>query len=789
MDIIYSNNTKRELPVRFNIHFRAIYDYLQEHANDPKSVLYDAAPRGLKIFKDYPDLLHGFEDVRLLKKYAEPIDFLMRFLFPEFLETNEIKAGCVPFDMTMFKLSERFRNIVKNAGDDFELKIRNFDESKLYVMCCSFILSMYYGKNIDMKRPFFYDIPNVNENKMYTYRAAFNSDFCSIHKSDDAPELSEEDFNYLMDNFHDFDAWKEKVPANSYIIDGFGIMNLFDVTTEEIISNIHTTLLEKDDEAVFRFQEDLRKLMNIPDLEFGFSIINISEEKTQKTAVKNVHSLLFEEIHCECTRHFFCSSILNNVFNHKQIFTISDLETYGKKNDYNDFYTVLKKQDIQSFVLVPIDLDEEHLGIMELGSRRKHELNSVNVQKLDDILPLFITAVQRSVQEEYNQFESLIQEHYTSIHPSVKWRFHDAVENYLIQKMNKIKNAKLEDIVFDNVYPIYGQCDIKGSSVARNKAIQQDLIAQLEMAIAILKETYKLDKLPIYEELIFRINKYLGQIRKGIKSGDEVGITDFLKKDIYPVFNYIKTINSELKALVEAYDERIDSNVLVVYEKRKTYEDYVTRLNTVLADYIDSKQEEAQQMFPHYFERFKTDGVDFNMYIGQTLVRNKNFNLLYLHNLRLWQLQVICEMENLAKQLESENQFSLQIASLVLVHHMPLSIKFRMDEKQFDVNGAYNIRYEIIKKRIDKSLVKGTSERLTQPGKLAIVYTQDKEAEEYVKYIQFLQSKNYLKKDIEFLDIEDLQGIVGLKALRVKINYDKSIIEPISIDELQSISV
>jgi hypothetical protein len=101
-----------------------------------------------------------------------------------------------------------------------------------------------------------------------------------------------------------------------------------------------------------------------------------------------------------------------------------------------------------------------------------------------------------------------------------------------------------------------------------------------------------------------------------------------------------------------------------------------------------------------------------------------------------------------------------------------MAIKFRMDEKQFDVDGAYNIRYEIIKKRIDKANIKGTDERLTVPGKIAIVYSQEKDALEYLKYISYLQSKNQLGK-VESLELEDLQGVSGLKALRVEVVYQK----------------
>jgi hypothetical protein len=64
------------------------------------------------------------------------------------------------------------------------------------------------------------------------------------------------------------------------------------------------------------------------------------------------------------------------------------------------------------------------------------------------------------------------------------------------------------------------------------------------------------------------------------------------------------------------------------------------------------------------------------------------------------------EMENVAYAARDEMGQQLRVASLILVHGNPLAIKFRMDEKQFDVDGAYNIRYEIIKKRIDKAFIK-----------------------------------------------------------------------------------
>ena len=109
---------------------------------------------------------------------------------------------------------------------------------------------------------------------------------------------------------------------------------------------------------------------------------------------------------------------------------------------------------------------------------------------------------------------------------------------------------------------------------------------------------------------------------------------------------------------------------------------------------------------------------------------------------------------------------------MILAQSIPLNISFRRKERKFDVDGAYNIRYEIVKKRIDKVHVRDSDERLTQPGTVAIVFSQQKELNEYLEYIEFLQNEKLLGEKIEHLELEDTQGISGLKAVRVDINFE-----------------
>ncbi|WP_430411562.1 GAF domain-containing protein [Kordia sp.] len=775
-----------KLPLQLVISFDQVISFYDKYIEDKNHPYHKSALEITEYLDNYPELREGFTDLSKLEVYQEQIDLVLEGLFPEILSDNEIKVATVPFSFQSFKYSNRLKSILKNAGDDYSFTARNLEEKELYLHACVMILNVCYGYTIDLKRPFYFDVPDKNLGITKHYRVAFNGDFCQVIPTENAPKITEEDVHLLLDNYDNIEVWKQKFPLESYIFKGFGIMNLFDVTFDETLSSIRENLLRSDDDLVASLRENLSEFFNIKDLKLGFSVYGNIEKDTYRSLIKRSESLLFkseEEVACS---EFFCKGVVTQIFEKHEEVAISDMERYGELSGKNGFYKRLKAQGIQSIILIPIVASKgRDLAVLEIASPRAYELNSVNQQKLRDIIPVFEAAVSRASEDFQNILEATIQEQYTSIHPSVKWRFYDAAEKYQHKVSKQVKDPMIEDIVFDDIYPLFGQSDIKGSSLARNEAIKEDLITQLQLAIKVLEAALEQHNLPIYEELIFRVETYLNDTQEGLKAGDELGILQFLKKDIYPVFNHLKATDSKLAVLISEYINSLDDNLKVVYDKRKAYEDSVNILNKRLANYLDKKQEDAQAMFPHYFERYKTDGVEYNMYIGQSLVKNKSFHKLYLYNLRLWQLQNMYEMEQVAYNARKEMEHDLEVASLILVHSSPLAIKFRMDEKQFDVDGAYNIRYEIIKKRIDKANIKGTTNRLTIPGKIAIVYSQDKDAREYIKYIKYMQSKNYFGK-LEKLELEDLQGVSGLRALRVEVLYQDNFNEKSSmtIDEL-----
>lgn len=63
----------------------------------------------------------------------------------------------------------------------------------------------------------------------------------------------------------------------------------------------------------------------------------------------------------------------------------------------------------------------------------------------------------------------------------------------------------------------------------------------------------------------------------------------------------------------------------------------------------------------------------------------------------------------------------LDTAHLIFLQAFPLAVTLWVEEKHFSVDGAYNCRYEIVKKRIDKAQIRDTGERRTQPDQVVTV--------------------------------------------------------------------
>lgn len=766
---------RMKMPFKHLISFEKLLTKYDEHLKGDDPFLAATAERILAVEKGFPELRNGFSDFSLLEKNKDLIDSILQDTFTEALSSNEIKVATLPYQDVIIKSSKRFQSIIHEAGDGYEPEIRNVGDDMDYIMSCVVVLNYYYGYKLDFSRPYFYDIPDAN-GVMRHYRILYNADFIDVIPTDKAKEVTQEDVDELLANPTDIKLWKEKIPPESFISKGFVIANLFDVTMEQAISNIKSKLISKDTLQPVKFMNDLQEtfksFFRLPNIKVGFASFDAKKDQFEEVAGIGFDSFLLRGRHAIDCKVALCEESYHKLIDFNSYFTITDMDRMVGQSGEMQPYKGLQDQGVQSAIFAPIAYEGKLLGILEIVSQKKGVLNGVNAQKLDDVMPFIVSAVVRTKNEENNRIDAIIQNECTSVHSSVYWRFQEEAKRFMQDEIEG-RSPSFKEIVFKDVYPLFGQIDIKDSSQARNLAIQRDLMIQLSEIDSVLNIALKKWNLPIYEELIFRVNNHLDSIKEMLYTNSEQAIFDFVQDEISPVFEHLKKADKEIENHILAYESKIDMGTGSYYDHRKNYDESVTLVNKTLSSVIDKRQESAQNMFPHYYERYKTDGVEHNMYIGSSISESKEYNPLYLNNLRLWQLQVMCEMENAHYSLKPKLPVPLDAASLILVYNTSLSIRFRMDEKQFDVDGTYNARYEVIKKRIDKSYIKGTEQRLTQKGVLSIVYSQKKDELEYLRYIKFLKSKGYFTNQIEIVELEGLQGVSGLKAIRAQILYKR----------------
>src|SRR6185295_2764256 len=117
------------------------------------------------------------------------------------------------------------------------------------------------------------------------YRAFINADFTDILPCKDVKPLTENDIYELTNNFGNIQLWKKKIPPNSFKLEGFTLLTLFDVTRDESVSALKFDLIKKDSltrpDIIEQIQENLSAMLNIPRLKTGFISYNKERQLLQ----------------------------------------------------------------------------------------------------------------------------------------------------------------------------------------------------------------------------------------------------------------------------------------------------------------------------------------------------------------------------------------------------------------------------------------------------------------------------------------------------------------------------
>ncbi|CEJ70483.1 hypothetical protein BN1195_02810 [Chryseobacterium oranimense G311] len=760
---------KKDAPFQVIISFKKYLDVLEHiRYNDRLEYRVNYAESLIERTRNFQELKDGFQDVTLLDKHEDLIRLLLADLFPTGLTNNEIKAASIPLSNITFNYTERFKNILKDAGKDFEIELRNIDDNEFYVFCCCLILQTYFKRDIKSTMPFYYDIPN-RQGIMKHYKITVNADFTDIYPTENAEIPSDDVLDMLLENLDDFKLWKKYFPSKSWVLKGFTIISLVDCTSEVALSDLKSSMIEIDPEDLSpneNLVEIFKSYFDVPELNFGLMLF---DKKDQKLGRLPIYENIFTHHVLDFWINAFDEETRKNTFNNlnhnSKPIVVSNVNKLDEDVKNLPSFSILRDNNINSFMVIPIMKDNELLAIMEFTSPQANSFNGLKLKKMEFFTDMILFSLNRFSFEKNYQIEAIIQREYTSIHDSVVWKFRNEAEKYFNASLGK-KMYTLKQITFKNLTPLFGFSDIRSSSDKRFNLMLEDLNQQLEN----LHDIFTLINSDS-EKYLLALDVFENELNNEIKADTEQRLQRFLREEIHPYLQgklELKT-DREIKNKIKDYFLQVFSQTDLFYANRKNLDDSITLVNRKLADMLDESQVKAQEIFPHYFERFKSDGVEHNLYIGHNIAPELAYTSKVVHKLRYWQLKTICNMEREFQTFKNNLPIQLDIASLLFVYNEKIDIRFRMDEKRFDVDGAYNSYYEIIKKRLDKAHIKDSPERITCPGKITIVYFGMENQREYLEYINKLQKKGILQNDVEFLKVEDLQGITGLLALRVSL--------------------
>jgi hypothetical protein len=725
-----------------------------------------------KRVQETPELQGDIDRPDLAARHTDILSPLMSVAFPSSTWETEISGAFTPFQHDAIYCTPAYRQLLFDGAGKIAGRLKgenNTLDYQRFVRAYALILKRLYGIDQGVDSPLLRIVTDPKTGLERHFQITPDFQFVQVGTVGKPPELNDRSRVQVIAHIADPDVLTELLPPSHFIFRGFTVVRAVDVTESEITSALERDLI--DQESIFsadgfkRLQSRLRTLFGKSDLKASLAALQHDKVLLLNDGHTSTANCLFtnsSHIPVDDLKH----SVWLQAVDHQKILHISDL---SKEPNLCPAEQDAVDHGVRSLLIAPLYYGGKAIGTFWVKSNRPNDLGAVDIEKMRHIAPLFSMALKRGLEDMNNEVQAVIKEKCTAVHSSVEWRFRNAAMDHM-ERLRQGKSSEMEPIIFKDVIPLFGQSDIRGSSEARVQSIQADLTDQLTLAGTIMRRAAEVKSWPLVDEFNYRIDKRIAGIKTGLSTEEERSVAAFLQQEIEPSFAELRTIGPGVSHAIDGYNQAVDPVMGVVYRKRKAFEESVSKLNERLSGYVDREQVEAQQVFPHYFEKHQTDGIDYVIYLGASMHPRGKHNPFFQKNLALWQFKVACGLARQTRQIQPELQVPLDTCHLILVNHTPLAIRFRYDEKRFDVDGAYDVRHEIVKSRLDKAMVKGGRERLTQPGKIAVVYSHPKEGRDIRRHIDYLQSRQQLLKDLETIALEDLPGVRGLKALRVSVN-------------------
>ncbi|GGB15689.1 GAF domain-containing protein [Puia dinghuensis] len=716
-----------------------------------------------------------------MSQYADLLELVYTAAFPVVADERDFAwALGVPVKPVVFYGTDAFYDKLR---DPVTHKIRacmiddqNQERTKMNLeLIYSIVLQHLYGYDLPAGNSMIRSMHNVATGLPSYYKLNVDSRFMEVVPKGELPPLDPEELQRRHPGPQLIQWLLEQLPLSAFRFEGISAITVTDITREYVVDSIKNLILNPDHSDEAALQQEVIRYLNIlvgcSELHFGLLPLLMVNGRPVYSALTCNSSILWEAAGSNAVMEKTYLCLADRYVKDPRLILYETIPAHEPGEPF--FLETLRRAGMASYGIVPVYHNNRLSGVLEVSSRKQGPVSEELLDRLDVVIPLLAQLLRRGIDEFDARIKAIVKENFTSIQPAVEWKFNEAAWHYerMVEDGSapspELELPSVETIYFKDVYPLYGAVDIRNSTMERNGALRRDLQTQFRLLTETLSALQAAANLELLEGLLHQTQKWVQALNGALTTADELNLNLFLRDKAGHFLTHFKETRPDLERLITPYLAAIEETAGEAFKYRRELENSIQLVNKTINGLLEDSMVELQKSYPFYFEKFRTDGVEYDVYIGASIAPTHSFDLLYLRNLRLWQLKSMAMVARRTHELLPELPEALQTTQLIFVHSSPIDISFRKDERRFDVEGGYNIRYQVVKKRIDKVRVQDTNERLTQPGKVAIIYFNDREAEEYEGYIKYLQELNVLTGEVERLDLEELQGVSGLRALRV----------------------
>jgi hypothetical protein len=343
------------------------------------------------------------------------------------------------------------------------------------------ILQKCYGIESRVDFPLLRIIPDPDTGLDRYFKIKPDFRFVDVRPIGPLKQLTDQERATITGHLTEPEVILQILPPDNFELRGFCAVRGVDVTTSAVISALERDLIARDSfvstEGFSRLQERLRTLLRRPELYAGLAARQGDQIYMLNKGCEMAGSCIFSD-----SRHVpveeFEGSVFQRAVTNRQILTIPDILQEPNRTKVEE---EIIRYGVRSMLIAPLFYQGELIGTLDMGSPLPGDFGPGEAMTLNQILPLFAVALRRSLDDLNNNVERIIKEQCTAVHSSVEWRFRKAVLCHLEESV-KGQRSELGPIVFRDVFALYGASDIRGSSEARNRAIQADIGDHLSLA-------------------------------------------------------------------------------------------------------------------------------------------------------------------------------------------------------------------------------------------------------------------------------------------------------------------